>query len=148
MKTKLTTKKELTILSANDLIHLGLFPFVVLALDVIACTFWLGWYTTWSMDTLLHFLGGVSIAYSANYALKLLQQKNLLTINSQLAKAIIIVGVVILAAVLWEIYEFMHDEWLGTFYQTNNTDTMKDLIMGLYGGAVYCIITWKNLIKK
>lgn len=148
MKLKFITKSELMVLSINDLIYLGLFPFIVLSLDVILCAFWLDWYIKWSVDTLLHFLGGLSIAYSAGYALNILQKKNLLTVNSRLAKAIIIIGVVTLTAVLWEVYEFMSDELLRTYYQTNIADTMKDLIMGLYGGTIYCIIHWRKLLNK
>ena len=91
------------------------------------------------IDTPLHLLGGLSIAYSASYALRLIEARGLIVIKNLFIRAFIVVGAVAIAAVLWEFYEFLSDHFFGTLTQPSKADTMKDLFMGMLGGLLFCL---------
>ena len=59
-----------------------------------------------------------------------------------------IVGLVMIAAVLWEVYEFLWDQIFGTLFQPSKADTIKDLIMGMLGGIVFCVLFVRIRKKK
>ncbi|MEK7532748.1 MAG: hypothetical protein AAB579_04085 [Patescibacteria group bacterium] len=126
-------------LSVRNLITLGMAPFFVYLLNYVLLNFTQAMYWPIPVDTPMHALGGLAIAYSAAHATRLLEKNNKLVIKSMLVKIFIILATVVFAAVVWEFYEFLHDYFFGTSYQTTNADTMKDLFMGLLGGLVFCV---------
>jgi len=129
----------------KDMIKLGISPFLVFMLNYSAYHLYAGLYEKFSADTLLHFLGGLSIAYSAYQAIYLAEKNDWMMIKKPYLKAFIIIATVILAAVVWEMYEFSSDQFLGTNYQPSNADTMKDLIMGMLGGIIFCLsFIWRK----
>lgn len=120
------------------IIKLAIFPVLVYIFNNAAQDFALDFYYFYSVDTLSHFLGGLSIAYSANLALSLLEQKKWITIKKSFLRAIILAGTVMIVAVLWEFYEFFHDLYMwGNVMQPSVADTIKDLCMGMIGATVF-----------
>ena len=105
------------------IIKLLFFPFLVYMFNSAIQSLALSFYYIYSIDTLSHFLGGMAIAFSANYALTLIEKKNWITIKKPVLRAIILVG-----AVMW-----------GDVMQPSVADTIKDLDMGMIGAIVFCV---------
>lgn len=135
-------------LTHHDLLKLGLFPFLVFMINYALILILPEAGREYQADTVLHLLGGLSIAYSANHVLELAGRAKRLTVQSRLLKAFIIIGFTVTAAVLWEFYEFVWDEIFGTLFQPSKTDTIKDLFMGLLGASVFCTIFIKNKKRR
>ena len=122
------------------IIKLLFFPFLVYMFNSAIQSLALSFYYIYSIDTLSHFLGGMAIAFSANYALTLIEKKNWITIKKPVLRAIILVGAVMTFAVLWEFYEFTYDLLMwGDVMQPSVADTIKDLDMGMIGAIVFCV---------
>lgn len=128
-----------SVLTIRNLTKLLVFPFLVYLLNYLLLNFTDAAYWSFPIDTPMHALGGFSIAYGALHALRILEKKNTVVIKSVLIKVFAILATVALAAVVWEFYEFLHDYFFGSHYQTENVDTMKDLFMGLLGGLLFCV---------
>ena len=122
----------------KDFVKLGAFPFLVYFTNDLFTRFLLTAYDNYHLDTYFHFIGGLSIATTAYFFLAMLEQADIIIIKRKLAKAFLIIVLVMSAAVLWEIYEFFWDLHFGTHMQPNNFDTMKDMIMGTLGGITFC----------
>lgn len=137
----------------KKLFHLLAFPFSVYMFNSIFQTVGIYSYYIYSIDTLSHFLGGLAIAYSADYALALIEKKKWIVIKKNILRACIIVLTVTTIAVVWEFYEFTYDQILwGNFMQPSVADTIKDLCMGVIGAMVFSSVklyqTDKKSIKK
>lgn len=132
----------------KNILKLGLFPFLVYLANNAIETFAQSFYLIYSVDTLSHFLGGLSIAYSANYALSLMEKKNWIHIKKTILRIGIIVSTVMTFAVLWEFYEFTSDQFLGTAMQPNSADLIKDLSMGMLGAIIFCVARSYRTNKK
>ena len=101
-------------------------------------------YYIYSVDTLSHFLGGLSVAYSANYALSLMEKKGWITIQKNILRIVIVVSAVMTFAVLWEFYEFIYDLTLwGEPMQPSVADTIKDLSVGMLGAMIFVFLKRK-----
>ena len=130
----------------TDLLKLGIFPFLVFMLNyTLGSVFSDQYYAAVHADIPMHFFGGMSIAYSAWRATALLERKGLLVIRNGALRAFAIVCVVMLVAVVWEFYEFLSDHFVGTHYQPNNADTMKDLCMGMIGAIIFLFAKMETL---
>lgn len=125
----------------KDLLKLLIFPILVYFVNNTVQFLSENTYLLYSLDTPAHFLGGMAIAYSANYGLSLLEKRNWITIKKPILRCAIILGIVMTIAVWWEFYEFIYDYFLHPVYimQPSVFDTMKDLYMGMFGAIVYCI---------
>ncbi len=135
-------------MNLKKIIKLFIFPFLVYMFNTIFMAVALDFYNNYSVDTLSHFLGGLSIAYSANYAFSLMEQTGWITIKKNILRGVIIVGMVMIFAVSWEFYEFLADHFLHTAMQPNLADTIKDLCMGMIGTVVFSAILIHKLDKK
>jgi hypothetical protein len=122
----------------KNFFKIALFPLAVYIVNDLICRVSFSWYEMNNVDTYIHFIGGLSIAFSINNALTVLEKENLLVIKRKLVKVFFIVAAVAFVAVLWEIYEFTWDLNFGTHLQPSNFDTIKDLIMGTLGGLLFC----------
>lgn len=125
--------------TSKNFLRLTLFPFLVYVASDIICKNWNFFYTSNKLDTYFHFLGGFSIAFSSYFFLDILEGSSFLIIKRKLLKALFIISLVFLAAVLWEIYEFIWDLAFHTNFQPSNFDTMKDLIMDALGSLTFCV---------
>lgn len=128
---------------------LGIFPFLVFMFNSSFQSLAIDFYKTYSIDTLAHFLGGLSVAYSANYALSLMEKKGWITIQKNILRACIVVAAVMTFAVLWEFYEFIYDMSLwGEIMQPSVADTIKDLSIGMIGAVIFCAVNIYRADKK
>jgi hypothetical protein len=93
----------------------------------------------WWTDVILHYFGGISIAYSATVALEALIANRALTFKYRILQYALTISLVITAAVWWEFYEFISSVFYNTQHQPSNADTMKDLCMGTLGAMTYCL---------
>lgn len=127
-------------LNNNSLLKISAAPVAVLILHIIAI--FTGWYELfWWFDIPLHFLGGVAVAISGYFLLADYVEQGTLTTTSLPLHILILISFVSLAAVSWELLEFAIDRYTETIvHQPSLLDTMKDLAMGLSGGALTAII--------
>lgn len=123
----------------SDIVKIALAPFLIFLLDEILYSFWPDFSLAWRLDNYLHLMGGMSIAAASIVVLRLAERGGWVEIRSALAIFFVVVAFVAAAAVLWEFYEFFHDYFYGTRFQPSNADTVKDLFMGLVGGAAWCL---------
>ena len=109
-------------------------PLFVLSVHVLT----LRMYTFWpSFDILMHFLGGISIAYGAWVFFRILKDYKLLQYMPRLLEVFLLVAITSFAAVLWELFEFTGGYLLEIqLLQMNLPDTIADLGLGLLGGLV------------
>jgi len=90
-------------------------------------------------DIPVHFLGGVTICYlfwtasKAPHAVKFLGQ------HTRFSLFVLLVALTALAAVLWEIAEWVDDALSNREIQVTVTDTICDMFMGLLGGATVAL---------
>lgn len=130
-------QKYYIIMNYKIVFKILLFPSLVYIFNNTFQSLAFDFYIKYSVDTLSHFLGGLSIAYSANYGLSLLEKEKWIIIKKNILRAGIIIGAVTIAAVCWEFYEFISDNFLHTGMQPNLADTIKDLCMGMIGAVVF-----------
>lgn len=110
-------------------------PFIVLGAHIFF-VFIVRVYEFWpSFDILMHFLGGVSIAYGAWILFGILKRRKLFLYVPKLLEVFFLVAITSLAAVLWEFFEFTGGYIFGiSSLQINLPDTIADLALGILGG--------------
>ena len=101
--------------------------------------------TGW-MDLPMHFLGGVGIGVSYFLFLKFLQRENYLGGMHKFIFFVFVISLVSITAVGWELFEFFIDlSGLKTDLtsQPSVQDTMVDFILGILGGIIGYVLTFK-----
>ncbi len=88
-----------------------------------------------NIDIPVHYLGGLTMAYSCVAALAFLQQHKIISILDKAVEWLFVFTLVTTIAVCWEFAEFSMDRLLGTNVQINLQNTMQDLLMGMLGAA-------------
>lgn len=121
-------------------------------------------------DAILHAISGVILAYLGLVLIKFfIQNKN---VGVQLSPSFVLVAVVLFSlsmGAIWEITEFLADEWLGMnsqqYMKTTGgsriskkdvplvghealRDTMEDLILDLGGSCVVVVFEYRNVKRK
>jgi predicted permease len=97
------------------------------------------------IDIPMHYLGGLSMAYSLFLTLVFLQEHSLITHMDSFIELTLVFSLVITIAVFWEFLEFSKDKLLGTNVQISLKNTMQDLFMGMLG--VSTMIVYKIFRK-
>lgn len=95
------------------------------------------------LDIPMHYLGGLSFAYSFSYALTLLQERKQVSRLDRIVEMVIVFTLVATTAVFWEFGEFLLDHFLGTNLQVSLPNTMQDLLMGLLGAGT--LVVYKSV---
>lgn len=134
--TAVFTKKAM-IIKYTDIIKITLAPFLIYILDEVLYYVWADFAFAYNTDIYLHLIGGMSIAASSIVALSLAERADWIKIKNAMTAFCVVVALVIVAAVMWEFYEFIHDRLYGSHFQPSNFDTMKDLFMGTLGGSLW-----------
>ena len=93
-----------------------------------------------NMDIPFHYLGGLSIAYSAAQILSYLEKEKFTPRLNRIIFMVLMVSLTATAAVFWEFGEFTGDHLFKTNIQISLANTMQDQFMGILGG-----ITWSVL---
>jgi hypothetical protein len=115
-------------------------PIIVFVIHLLSINF--GFYTLIpNLDVPMHFAGGMAIAAMAIQLLNFFEKQKQITFKSHILHAFLLLAIVGFVASLWEISEFSADIFLGWSLQYSLFDTMKDMILGLTGGAIV-IISW------
>ena len=99
-----------------------------------------------AMDIPFHYMGGLSIAYTASRILLYLESEK---ISAELNKVIFLVLLLSLtatAAVSWEFAEFISDRFLYTNLQPSIANTMQDQFLGILGGGTWAFISLKRYL--
>jgi len=129
-------------LKSQDIFKIILFPLIVLLIHV-AITYGSRWYYTVNgTDTVMHFLGGISIALAVNTYIATGQKHRTIGNSNIFNRFLFIVSIVTLAATCWKMLEFFADQTIYHYphFQPSNFDTMKDLLMGLSGGVITALL--------
>ena len=97
-----------------------------------------------NVDIPFHFMGGLSIAYTASQLLSFLESEK---ITAGLNKAIfllLLLSLTATATVAWEFAEFISDQFLHTNLQPSIANTMQDQFLGILGGGTWAVISLKR----
>ena len=87
------------------------------------------------LDGPMHYLGGLSMAYSVFMAWTYLQTRGTIHHLDRIIELVLVLTSVTTIAVFWEFGEFLLDWFLGTDLQVSLPNTMKDLLMGILGAG-------------
>jgi hypothetical protein len=87
-------------------------------------------------DSVVHFFGGVTICYLFWTASKAPHAEKFLGVHTRFSLFVLLVALTALAAVSWEIVEWVSAVLIRTGVQVTVTDTICDMFMGLVGGVV------------
>lgn len=119
------------------------YPLVILLMLHTAFVF-LNVYSIAHVDSVMHLLGGVALAMLVSGLLTQAVGNGWCPDTGTLIKLVLVITLVVTGAVFWEVYEWLSDRFLGTHFQVDLDDTMKDLVLGLLGGAGYAGLDYVN----
>jgi hypothetical protein len=106
-----------------------------------------GWYGLGWWDTFMHFISGGILGFTAIALFERLIHRDAGNGISPWFVFLFTLSFAAFGGVLWEIYEFSCDQFLGmTLQGGGNTDTMTDLIADVVGGLVIAI--WAGVRTK
>lgn len=94
------------------------------------------------VDFLMHFMGGVAIAWGTLIIIK--DKKPTLP---DWVKQYVAFSTAAVIGILWEFHEWMEDYYFLTSRQPNLTDTMNDLLMDLFGAVFIILILKRKRLK-
>lgn len=107
-----------------------------------------GLYSIHGFDDVLHFLSGILAGYGALFLLLSFEGKKIVEQLSHKFIIFYIIVAVLAVAGFWELLEFAGDRFLHfTAQGRDHADTMFDMIDGLLGGIVFCIL-FKYFMKE
>jgi hypothetical protein len=131
---------------ASKIVSFFIFPAVVYLVHLAVKG--LGGYEMFpAVDIPFHYMGGLSIAYTASQLLSYLESER---ITAELNKAIFLVLLLSLtatAAVFWEFAEFISDRFFHTNLQPSIANTMQDQFLGILGGCTWAVMSLKRAWK-
>jgi hypothetical protein len=112
------------------------FPLAVLiVLHVVFLS--LDLYSVAHLDSVMHLVGGIVLAMCLYGILGSAIGRGWCPDPGKIVSALLVVSLVTTGAVGWEFYEWLSDRLFDTHLQPSVTDTVKDLLLGLLGGALY-----------
>jgi hypothetical protein len=123
------------------LIDLATSVLPVLAVYVLFRVVVILWPDWISGDTLLHFLGGASVAWMTYILWQSVTERKWAPALPTWLFVWTMLGTVAIVGVGWEFREWINDYLFGTTMQSNLTETMNDLGMDLTGGLCFIAIT-------
>lgn len=96
-------------------------------------------YIRWpNLDIPTHFFGGAAIAYF--FAVAIEHGEPLFGSVPRGVRLALALGLTAIAAIGWELMEFLSDQWLGSRMNLGVTDTLSDLFFGVSGGFVTIVV--------
>ena len=100
------------------------------------------------LDYLAHFLGGASIAWMFTIIISYLKAKNLFPIIPAWLNFYLLFTTVLLIGVGWEFMETIVEHYTGFPMQFTIPETMGDLAMDMFGGAIFLLLSWSRFFFK
>lgn len=94
-------------------------------------------YSVTHLDSVMHLAGGIVLAMCLYGFLVSAIDKGWCPDPGKILSALLVVSLVTTGAVCWECYEWLSDRLFDTHLQPSVTDTVKDLLLGFLGGALY-----------
>jgi hypothetical protein len=117
------------------------FATLVAFLHLLAIQYYLYWLIWW-YDIIMHFLGGVVVAsFTGWFTFDLVKRLG------QYKYFILVLGIFLVVAVLWEIFEYS----VGFTYRAFGSykfDTTKDIIVGLIGASTFLAFSLELLPRR
>lgn len=92
------------------------------------------------VDTPMHAFGGLVIGIANCRLLDYWTERGLLGKTKSAIRALFAFALVATTAALWEFHEFLLDRYFFTLTQLSIPDTMKDMALGMLGGAAAILI--------
>lgn len=92
------------------------------------------------VDIPLHYIGGLSIAYTSALILSYLESEKIIAPLNKLLFLLLLLSLTAMAAVFWEFAEFLSDQLLHTKLQPSIANTMQDQFLGVLGGGTWAVI--------
>jgi hypothetical protein len=111
-------------------------PMLVFMLHVCLFRIWNAYILVPWIDIPMHFLGGLSMAYSLSAVLTFLQERRAISRLDLGVQLLLVFTSVATIAVLWEFMEFSQDHLFNMNTQISLANTMQDLLMGMLGAAM------------
>jgi len=96
------------------------------------------------VDIPFHYMGGLSIAYTASQILSYLESEKLTAQLNQWIFLVLLLSLTAMAAVSWEFAEFISDQLLHTNLQPSIANTMQDQLLGILGGGTWAFIFYRR----
>ncbi len=118
----------------------GWAPLVVFIIHVIALGVYDGYTLIASLDAIMHFIGGMVMAYFLHGAFINASRLGIIGPHHRITHRLLVFTATCTVAVFWEFAEFILDETLGTFSQAGLGDTMSDLFFGFLGAGVFALL--------
>jgi hypothetical protein len=119
----------------------GWAPIAVFAAHLAACE--IGGYDAYPpLDTPMHLLGGVAIAFFFWTTYKVAGTSGVLGQINRRAAALLTFSSSVACAMFWEFAEFLSDRYLGTTTQKGMEDTLLDMLLGVIGGLGFVVMAW------
>ncbi|SDB94269.1 hypothetical protein [Shouchella lonarensis] len=100
----------------------------------------IGWWDKW-----LHFMSGVLLPIVAFYLYKYFTHRSGGVSIAPFFVCLFVLSFGALGAVIWEVFEFVCDEWFDMTLQDDNFDTMVDLIFNMFGSLIIAVWVWVKL---
>lgn len=124
------------------------FPVGVLFAHLIMSRLFLDLYTRFPrLDIPVHYLGGLSIAYTSARILSYLEDEKITGSVNPAIFLVLTFALTATATVFWEFMEFAIDRLLDSNIQVSLANTMQDQLMGLLGGATLVLLYSRKLSR-
>jgi hypothetical protein len=123
-------------------------PMFIFALHVCLFRLWNAYFWIPWIDIPMHFLGGLSMAYSLSAILSLLQDLRVISRLDLGVQLLLVFSSVVTIAVLWEFMEFSQDHIFNMNTQISLANTMQDLLMGMLGAVALVSIKTISMQKS
>ncbi|MEZ5541603.1 MAG: hypothetical protein R3F42_06125 [Pseudomonadota bacterium] len=104
-----------------------------------------GAYALPHLDSAMHLAGGFCLGLFCAGLLDRAVALGRCPEPGRLIRFVLLVALVGTGAVCWEVYEWLSDHYLATHLQESLDDTIKDLVLGLLGGAGYAYLAVRAL---
>ena len=102
---------------------------------------------TYQWDELMHFFGGMAIAWTVLVAMRMTQKANVVPMLPRWFEALFVIGLLMMVGVLWERYEYVRWITISPWMDLTLADTLKDLAYDL-GGAMALLLTQRVISRK
>ncbi len=102
----------------------------------------------WWWDIPPHLLAGFLAAYIAEFVLVRALGTRLASMRTYVLVSIIAVVAAVGFSGVWELYEFMADQFFGTIMQPSAADTMYDMVAGTLGGMCILLLPYRRFTTR
>lgn len=132
----------------KSLIESGWAPIGVFCLHVLMSRVFNAYKALPGIDIPMHFLGGIVIAFFIHRASINASQLKLLGAFHPVTHVLLVFFATCTATVFWEFAEFIYDRYFGGHSQAGLVDTMRDMLLGIFGGVALLLALVPRLARR